>query len=119
MSRFTAHAALEVLEDGDGRPILKGGRCQWRVITPLPFDVGAEASGEVITVPAGATTDLASIPRFAAHFAMARSMSPSPKPTSSRMNLLCVPMARSRKAKVGRRANVTVFTCARSCRTSV
>ena len=30
-----------------------------------------------------------------------------------------VPIARSRKAKVGRRANVTVLTCARSCRTCV
>jgi hypothetical protein len=65
VSRFTDHLDLEMLEDGSGRPELKDGRVQWRVVSPLIYDVGAEGSGESITVPAGATTDLASIPRFA------------------------------------------------------
>jgi hypothetical protein len=33
--------------------------------SPLRYDVGVEGSGETITVPAGALTDLASIPRLA------------------------------------------------------
>lgn len=65
MSRFTDHLGLTLLEDAKGDPITKDGRCQWLVAAPLRYDVGAEGSGEVITVPAGATTDLASIPRFA------------------------------------------------------
>lgn len=65
MSRFTDHLDLEMVEDGQGRPLLKDGRVQWRVSSPLVYDVGAEGSGETITVPAGAMTDLASIPRFA------------------------------------------------------
>lgn len=65
MSRFTAHLGLTLLEDANGDPITKAGRCQWLVAAPLRYDVGAEGSGETITVPAGATTDLASIPRFA------------------------------------------------------
>lgn len=65
MSRFTDHLGLTLFEDSDGEPILKAGRCQWMLITPLRYDVGAEGSGETITVPAGATTDLASIPRLA------------------------------------------------------
>lgn len=62
MSRFTDHLGLTLLEDANGDPITKDGRCQWLVAAPLRYDVGAEGSGEVITVPAGATTDLASIP---------------------------------------------------------
>lgn len=65
MSRFTAFAALQVLEDARGRPLLKGGRCTWRLLARLPYEVGEEGSGETITVPAGAETDLASIPSFA------------------------------------------------------
>lgn len=65
MSRFTAHAALQAREDCDGRPLLKGGRCTWRLTAALPYEVGAEGSGETIIVPAGAETDLASIPSFA------------------------------------------------------
>lgn len=66
MSRFTAHLALEQLADADGRALLTSdGRSTWRVALPLAYDVGAEGSAEVITVPAGATTDLASIPSFA------------------------------------------------------
>jgi hypothetical protein len=65
VSRFTRHLGLVMLEDGHGRPLLKDGRCTWQLQGPLSYDVGAEGSGETITVPATATTDLASIPRFA------------------------------------------------------
>lgn len=65
LSRFTSHLGLTLLEDANGDPITKAGRCQWLLSSPLSYDVGAEGSGEVITVPAGATTDLASIPRWA------------------------------------------------------
>ncbi|CAN5611526.1 hypothetical protein BH10PSE5_BH10PSE5_01400 [soil metagenome] len=63
MSRFTDHLGLTLLEDDDGRPVLKAGRCQWLVSAPLGYDVGAEGSGETIIVPTGFVTDLASIPR--------------------------------------------------------
>lgn len=63
MSRFTSHLGLTLLEDANGDPITRAGRCLWLLSAPLRYDVGAEGSGETITVPAGATTDLASIPR--------------------------------------------------------
>lgn len=66
VSRFTSHLGLTLLENASGDPITKGGRCLWRLSAPLRYDVGAEGSGETITVPAGATTDLASIPRAVA-----------------------------------------------------
>lgn len=66
MSRFTDALDLQLVERANGDPLLTGsGRCEWKVIEPLVYDVGAESSGEAITVPAGALTDLASIPRFA------------------------------------------------------
>lgn len=66
MSRFTKAPLQLVLIDGDdGRAVTSGGRCTWRVAAPIAYDVGAEGSGETITVPAGATTDLASVPRLA------------------------------------------------------
>lgn len=66
MSRFTDALDLQLVEQPNGDPKLTAnGRCQWRVMEPLIYDVGAEGSGETITVPAGALTDLASIPRFA------------------------------------------------------
>lgn len=65
MSRFTAHLGLVLLEDNLGRPELTAdGRCQWCLATPLSYDVGAEHSGQTITVPPGSRTDLASIPRL-------------------------------------------------------
>jgi hypothetical protein len=65
VSRFTAHLGLVLIEDELGRPDLTAdGRCQWFVVTPLTYEVGAENSGQSITVPPGATTDLASIPRL-------------------------------------------------------
>lgn len=64
MSGFTAHLGLWLVEDAQGRPITRNGRCQWRLSGPLPYDVGEEGSGETITVPAGFVTDLASIPRL-------------------------------------------------------
>lgn len=66
MSRFTDALDLELIEDAQGRPVLTSdGRVQWRIKDPLIYDVGVEGSGETITVPIGATTDLASIPRLA------------------------------------------------------
>lgn len=64
MSRFTDALELRLIEDGRGRAALKAGRCQWVVAEPLVYDVGDEGSGVTIVVPAGATTDLASIPRL-------------------------------------------------------
>lgn len=65
VSRFTDHLGLFLYEDANGAAITKAGRCQWLLASPLRYDVGAEGSGETITVPAGALTDLASIPRLA------------------------------------------------------
>ena len=66
MSRFTAHLGLRLAERADGAPELTAdGRCCWLVAAPLAYEVGALGSGETITVPSGATTDLASIPRLA------------------------------------------------------
>lgn len=64
MSRFTDHLGLQLLEDSAGRAILRGGRCQWLVYPSLTYAVGAENSLEVINVPGGTITDLASIPRL-------------------------------------------------------
>jgi hypothetical protein len=64
VSRFTDALELRLMEDGDGRAVLKAGRCQWYIVEPLVYDVGDEGSGVTIVVPAGATTDLASIPRL-------------------------------------------------------
>jgi hypothetical protein len=64
VSRFTDYLGLQMIEDVAGRPVLTAdGRAQWSLIEPLSYDVGRESSGETITVPVGATTDLASIPR--------------------------------------------------------
>lgn len=66
MSRFTESQLQLILIDApDGRAETKGGRCTWKLAAPIAYDVGAEGSGETITVPAGATTDLASVPRLA------------------------------------------------------
>lgn len=66
MSRFTKDKLHVVLIDNaDGRAAIKGGRCTWRLTAPIAYDVGSVGSGETITVPAGATTDFASVPRFA------------------------------------------------------
>lgn len=65
MSGFTGHLGLQLIENADGDPLLTDdGRCQWAVAIPLSYDVGAEGSGETITVPAGATTDLGSTPQI-------------------------------------------------------
>lgn len=64
MSRFTKEPLQLVLIDTDeGRAAIRDGRCTWKVASPIRYDVGEEGSGETITVPAGATTDLASVPR--------------------------------------------------------
>jgi hypothetical protein len=64
VSRFTAHLGLWLVEDTDGKPITRNGRCQWRLSGPLPYDVGEEGSGETITIPGGFVTDLASVPKL-------------------------------------------------------
>lgn len=84
MSRFTSHLGLYLYEDDAGHPVMREGRTQWFVTSPLVYEVGAEGSGETITVaafdPAGKTfaqivilqalgrafvTDLGSIPSVA------------------------------------------------------
>jgi hypothetical protein len=71
VSAFTNHLGLIELTDAAGRPIpTADGRMQWYVAGPpfLSYDVGAELSGESITVPglaSGFHTDLGSIPRLA------------------------------------------------------
>ena len=62
------------------------------------------------------SSDLAVLRR--AHRAMARSMSPLPKPTSRSVKLGRWPTARARKFSVGRWASVTRLTLARSARTA-
>jgi hypothetical protein len=54
MSDYTAHFAIIPTPNG-----------LWALAAPLPFEAGKKGSGLLITVPAGFTTDLASIPRFA------------------------------------------------------
>lgn len=53
MSKFTTSAKLEMLED-----------FKWKLLEPFEYHVGSYPSNEVITVPAGFVTDLASIPRL-------------------------------------------------------
>lgn len=62
MSRFTNSLILILLEDKDGKPILRGDRVQWSLSRQLIYDVGHEFSGESIRVPPGFITDLASVP---------------------------------------------------------
>jgi hypothetical protein len=64
LSGFTAPLDLELVQDAAGDAVLKDGRCQWRLTRALPYAVGGQGSGEVVTVPAGGLTDLASIPRL-------------------------------------------------------
>ena len=54
MSRFTEILTVSPLPDGRS----------WVLRKPFGYDVGFEDSGETIEVPAGFTTDFASIPRF-------------------------------------------------------
>lgn len=57
MSRFTQ------VEEPLGR-FLPGGKL-WRLAEPIVYEVGGLGSGEPILIPAGFTTDFASIPRIA------------------------------------------------------
>ncbi len=52
MSQFTSPADLRMLDD-----------YRWQVLAAFEYHVGAMDSGQVITVPAGTITDLASVPR--------------------------------------------------------
>lgn len=61
MSRFKGKLVL-VLLDRRGAPSLRRGRSLWGVQRPLIYQTG-ENVGELITVPAGFVTDLASVPR--------------------------------------------------------
>lgn len=53
MSEFTTPAKLEMLSD-----------FKWKLLEPFEYRVGSLKSNEVIRVPAGFVTDLASIPRL-------------------------------------------------------
>jgi hypothetical protein len=74
MSAFTNHLGLVEWTDDKGRPIpTRDGRMQWYVAGPpfLSYEVGAQNSGESITVPGldwGFHTDLGSIPQAAWSF---------------------------------------------------
>ncbi len=61
MSRFKGKLYL-VLLDNRTRPSLRNGRSLWALQRALTYQTGADPS-EIITVPAGFVTDLASIPR--------------------------------------------------------
>lgn len=52
MSLFTNHLGLILYENQAGHPVLRHGATQWFVNPPLTYMVGAEESGERITVPA-------------------------------------------------------------------
>ena len=54
MSRFTEILTVSPLPNGTS----------WVLRKPFGYDVGHEDSGETIEIPAGFTTDFASIPRF-------------------------------------------------------
>ena len=54
MSRFTEILTVSPLPNGRS----------WVLRQPFGYDVGHKDSGETIEVPAGFTTDFASIPRF-------------------------------------------------------
>lgn len=62
MSSFTAPLVLEALASE------REGRGEFRVYLPFSYDVGHLGSGDTITVPAGFTTDLCSVPWFARAF---------------------------------------------------
>lgn len=74
MSAFTNHLGLLEYTDASGLPVATHDhRAQWWVQGPpfLSYDVGAENSGESITVPGlayGFITDLGSIPQAAWSF---------------------------------------------------
>lgn len=53
MSQFTTPAQLEMLDDN-----------KWKVITPFQYHLGCYPSENIIIVPAGFITDLATIPRL-------------------------------------------------------
>ncbi len=53
MSAFTTPAKLEIVDS-----------YLWRVISPFEYHIGEIGSGQVITVPVGVITDLASVPRL-------------------------------------------------------
>ncbi len=52
MSQFTSPADLRMLDD-----------YRWQLLAAFSYHVGACPSAQVITVPAGTVTDLASVPR--------------------------------------------------------
>jgi hypothetical protein len=52
VSRFTRHLGLRLLEYSNGRPVTRGDGCLWYLPEELPWEVGAEGSGVLLTVPA-------------------------------------------------------------------
>lgn len=61
MSRFEGKLVLVLLDNRDG-PAIRAGRSLWGLQRNLSYTAGD--AGDVITVPAGFVTDLASIPRL-------------------------------------------------------
>lgn len=61
MSRFAGKLVLVLLDNRD-RPSTRAGRSLWALRDDLAYQTGDDLA-EVITVPAGFVTDLASIPR--------------------------------------------------------
>ncbi|THD60699.1 DUF1353 domain-containing protein [Phenylobacterium sp.] len=62
VDRFGGKLVLVLLDDKE-HPSIRGGRSLWALERPLTYKPSNR--GDTITVPAGAVTDLASIPRFA------------------------------------------------------
>lgn len=60
--RFGGKLVLVLLDDKD-HPSTRGGRSLWAVERPIAYRAGSEE--DLITVPPGFVTDLASIPRWA------------------------------------------------------
>ncbi len=58
MSSFTSPLRLE-LTDRETK-----GRAVFRLLDAFTYEIGAEGSGLIVTVPAGTETDFASVPRF-------------------------------------------------------
>lgn len=53
MSAFTTPVDLRMLDD-----------FKWELLTPFEYHVGSYPSGDIIKIPAGSITDLASVPRI-------------------------------------------------------
>lgn len=61
MSRFAGKLVLVLLDNRDA-PSIRAGRSLWALRDDLTYQTGGDAT-ELVTVPAGFVTDLASVPR--------------------------------------------------------